>query len=426
MAFSGWYPSSYIRMPYSGIANNNVIWPWHVGDLYYEVSGIEKTIGLSPLGSFSTISDRISNIETWRLGNAMATTDTAIAVWSGALGNALANSSLLVSPNGTIKSTDSALFIQMQSASADMVLYSLNKGFQFSPSANSGIELLTTGGDEFIAPLINLYGNLGMPGKAWKSVRAKSILNSSAGFPDGNIGLGNSIWLSGYIANLESSSAKFDTVSPLGAVSTFIGSSTQPFTTGYFDGIVLNGATLTPGTGGITGPGTSTNNGIATWNGTTGAALFNNSVTLSLNILSGLSGIMPGQSGVTNMGSPEMPLATGYLNTVRSNQYATTFVSGIGETKTIDWNNGTSQILNFNGAASGTYTLTLANGIAGSAYVLGTTQNLSGTCSLTWSSNVVWQGGVSGVMTASSGVRDLFSFWYDGSKYLGSFSSNYY
>jgi hypothetical protein len=87
---------------------------------------------------------------------------------------------------------------------------------------------------------------------------------------------------------------------------------------------------------------------------------------------------------------------------------------------------GTSQILNFNNIASGTYTVGLSNGIPGSAYVLKTIQNASGTVSLAWSgTQVSWQGGVSGTMTATSGTADLFSFWYDGNKYLGTFSNNY-
>lgn len=63
MNFSGWYPNSYIRMPFSGIDNDFTIWPWHVGDLYYEVSGIEKIIGFNPLNGYASLTARISGIE---------------------------------------------------------------------------------------------------------------------------------------------------------------------------------------------------------------------------------------------------------------------------------------------------------------------------------------------------------------------------
>lgn len=134
-----------------------------------------------------------------------------------------------------------------------------------------------------------------------------------------------------------------------------------------------------------------------------------------------LSSITPTSSGTLGMGSSSLPFATGYFK-----QYATTLTSGTGATQTVNWDNGTSQILNFIGVASGTYTLTLSGGIPGSAYVLETIQNAGGTASVLWSSNIAWQGGVSGVMTATSGTKDLYSFWFDGAKYLGSYSNNFY
>lgn len=63
MAFSGWYPNSFIKMPYSGIANDFTIWPWHVGDLYYEVSGIESVLGFNPLNGYASIAARLTGIE---------------------------------------------------------------------------------------------------------------------------------------------------------------------------------------------------------------------------------------------------------------------------------------------------------------------------------------------------------------------------
>ncbi len=203
----------------------------------------------------------------------------------------------------------------------------------------------------------------------------------------------------------------------------------------------------------VVGPASATSDAVALYNGTTGKIIKDSSLLYSSSTLtfptnavireSGLritgvgdivlnpigtvilsgADMLPGLSGVGSLGSGTKPFAKTY-----SNQYATTLVSGAGaQNTTIDWNNGTSQVLNWIGVAGGGYNVLLSNGIAGSAYVLETIQNNSGTCSITWSgSNIAWQAGISGLMTSTSGVRDMFSFWYDGSKYLGTFSNNYF
>lgn len=464
MAFSGWYPSSYIRMPYSGIANNNVIWPWHVGDLYYEVSGIEQVIGFNPLNGYPSLTARISGLELRDfIDMPPSTTDGNIALFSGTTGRGLKTSALNINSD-SITSLDGFNFIQLPNAGTDMQFASIlaSKGMSFLLGNNSGINIATVGGDEYIAPFADNQGNLGMPGKQWKNIYVGDIyqngalLNAkmlssvlsgntlptnasqvpiysrsgenevtpsqilitnpagevhisgleqqltikalyvsligensdingntsanlyggsqaqvSAGGSDlvvfatnrteplysgtavmrassgiqlfdatgkyvfgstifdnmspsiipamtdsGTIGVNYSRWLSGYIQNIESLSGYFDRIIPLSAGNSFVGSAAQTFKTGYFDGIMLNGVTLSPSAGGLTGPVSSVNNGIATWNGTAGTALLNNNVTLSLNILSGLSGIMPGQSGVNSVGSASMPFSTGYFNTI--------------------------------------------------------------------------------------------------------------
>jgi len=134
--------------------------------------------------------------------------------------------------------------------------------------------------------------------------------------------------------------------------------------------------------------------------------------------------ITPTVSGTLNIGTLSAPFATGVFK-----QYATTLYSGTGGTVNINWNNGMSQYLNFAGVASGTYTIGFSNGIPGSSYVLMTKQNTSGTATLAWSgTQLAWQGGVSGTMTATSGTSpvDIFTFMCDTSNhYLGSFSNNY-
>jgi hypothetical protein len=252
MAFSGWYPSSYIRMPYSGIANNNVIWPWHVGDLYYEVSGIEKILGFNPLNGYPSLTERISGIELRDSIDAPSSTvNNSLVSWSGSTGGGLLSSSILLSAN--------------------------------TMSGLSGLHPMSNG--------------------------------------TADIGSTTNIFATGYFSCIVPTF-----VLPLTSNASFVGSRARTFKTGYFDGIMLNGITLVPGISslsgisGVIGPVTTTLNGLSTWGDATGATLLNNRVTLSLNILSGLSGILPGQSGVNNVGSSSMVFSTGYFNDTRTAQ----------------------------------------------------------------------------------------------------------
>jgi len=144
--------------------------------------------------------------------------------------------------------------------------------------------------------------------------------------------------------------------------------------------------------------------------------------TISGNTYSIIGNMTPTTSGTSLLGSSALPFSGIYAN-----QYATSLYSQIltGTSGTVNWNNGASQKIDFTGGVSGTCTLTLSNPIAGSAYVLTTLQNTSGTTSLIWPT-VKWLGGVSGTMTAASGTTDMFNLYYDGTNYLGSFGSNYF
>ena len=58
MVFSGWYPNGFIKMPYSGVENNFTIWPWHVGDAYYECYFTENSITIAESDDGVTMSLR--------------------------------------------------------------------------------------------------------------------------------------------------------------------------------------------------------------------------------------------------------------------------------------------------------------------------------------------------------------------------------
>lgn len=134
------------------------------------------------------------------------------------------------------------------------------------------------------------------------------------------------------------------------------------------------------------------------------------------------TGIYPTVSGTASLGTQSIPFSG-----VASKQYITPLISGIttAATKTIDWNDGSSQIINFLGGVSGTCTITLSNALPGSSYVLQTINNTSGTTNLAWAANIKWQNQLSGVTTATNAAVDLFTFFYNGTNYLANAGYNY-
>lgn len=239
---------------------------------------------------------------------------------------------------------------------------------------------------------IILIGSPGDPFQDWGEFTPTSLVPITSG--SGHIGMYYSYWGSGY------------------------------FKSTVTNKLILNGIEYTTlaGGGDVVGPASATDNAIARFDTGTGKLIQNSSVTI------GDGGhVLPSTSGTHNLGAPTLRWNGVHADSVYSKQYVTQYISGAGGNKTIDWNNGVSQHLNFNGIASGVYSINFANGIAGSAYILTTQQNGSGNISLAWGSNsVIWQGGVSGVMTASGNSIDMFSFYYNGSNYLGSYSNNYF
>jgi hypothetical protein len=165
---------------------------------------------------------------------------------------------------------------------------------------------------------------------------------------------------------------------------------------------------------------------------TSGSTIVLNSDTvIDLNPRSGgLSGavnvagnFLPDVSGTRSIGLAALPFASGVFN-----NFVTSMISGTvtASTHTINWASGASQILTWqNGNPSGC-TITLVGGNAGSNYTLQTVNSASGTSAITWGgSNILWQAGASGTTTSSANAIDLFSFYYNGNKYLSSFSTNY-
>ncbi len=134
------------------------------------------------------------------------------------------------------------------------------------------------------------------------------------------------------------------------------------------------------------------------------------------------SNFYPTVSGTVNVGIDTNPFSGVYAN-----QYATSVVPNIvagptGSTVALNWNNGSVDTLTVN--TTGNVAVTLANGIAGSTYILKTVNASGGTIS--WpTGTVIWPAASSGTMTTGVGSVDLFTFVYDGTKYLANANNDY-
>jgi hypothetical protein len=88
---------------------------------------------------------------------------------------------------------------------------------------------------------------------------------------------------------------------------------------------------------------------------------------------------------------------------------------------TLNWNNGNRQKIMVNAAT----TFTFSNGVAGTTYTAEVVQDATGGRGLTWPAAVRWEGGVAPTPSAAGDKIDLYSFVYDGTYYLGTYSVGY-
>ncbi len=170
---------------------------------------------------------------------------------------------------------------------------------------------------------------------------------------------------------------------------------------------------------------TSQSGKILSLQGSSSTDIYSVGGLITLNSVSGVTtdkSITPSVSGSSNIGTTASPFAG-----VVSNQYATTLVPNIvagptGSTVALNWNSGSVDTLTVN--TTGNVAVTLANGIAGSTYILKTVNASGGTIS--WpTGTVIWPAASSGTMTTGVGSVDLFTFVYDGTKYLANANNDY-
>lgn len=93
----------------------------------------------------------------------------------------------------------------------------------------------------------------------------------------------------------------------------------------------------------------------------------------------------------------------------------------VGGTVAVNFNNGNRQAFTLSGAV----TFTFSNGVAGSTYTLEVVQDATGGRVYTWPASVKWEGGVAPTHSTAASKIDLFTFFYDGTYYLGTYSVGY-
>ncbi|MEJ0053546.1 MAG: LamG domain-containing protein [bacterium] len=89
---------------------------------------------------------------------------------------------------------------------------------------------------------------------------------------------------------------------------------------------------------------------------------------------------------------------------------------------TIDWNTGNVHLLNLITSDIG---LAFGGAQPGSEYKLILNQDASGNRTVAWPGSILWLGGEAPTLSAAAGSADVFTFLYDGARYLGSYALGY-
>ncbi len=347
------------------------------------VNGLTGAVTLVGAGSVtvSTVGQNVkisgaTGIGTGNVIGPAGATDNAIAIYNGATGQVIKNSSATIDAGGVITSNGTIV------GGAGNVSGTGNLNL----SSNGNIDANAPGNIDLNA--LNLNGQINITAGSYMTLTSNNAdlyLNASGNCnitgQNGNAGIN-------------------------GALNAFLGAGQN---------VSINAST------GNTNIGAGTDINI-TATGNTGL------VSNILNILtqSGINtqgSIVPFSSGVDNLGSAAIPFSGTY-----SNQYATSIndASIGGGSATIDWNLGSSAVADFNGQASGTYTINLTNGINGSTYTLETINNAGGTASIIWGSGTKWSKGNVGDLTPSGAAIDLFTFYFNGTDFLSSVTENFF
>ena len=187
---------------------------------------------------------------------------------------------------------------------------------------------------------------------------------------------------------------------------------------------VAGGVTVTSGGVAVTGA-SSVAGGLTVSSG--GVAVTGNStITGTLNVSAGIAGNGSGLTGITvsaaNVTPGNFPTGNydidGTLNanavTVDNGQMRGRRITqtGAGGTVSFATANHVRHTMTGNG------TLTLAGGVAGGVYTVEVLQDGTGGRTVTWS-GATWEAGIAPTSTTTANRKDVFTFFFDGSAYLG-------
>lgn len=154
------------------------------------------------------------------------------------------------------------------------------------------------------------------------------------------------------------------------------------------------------GTGNYTIPGTLTVNSTTTLSG-------NTSVTGTLSVSSTLSTSSNFNATSGTITGQTVLASGGQMRAARITQ------SGAGGTVSFGTANHVRHTMTGDG------TLTLSGGVSGGVYTLEVLQDSTGGRALTWGSGIVWPNGVEPSKTTTANRKDVYTFFYDGTNYLG-------
>ena len=169
---------------------------------------------------------------------------------------------------------------------------------------------------------------------------------------------------------------------------------------------VISDALASAGTGDVVGPASSTDNAIVRFDSTGGKTLQNSGVTISdADAVAGAASVAIGAALVAQT---KLTVA-GQFHIVGVDN------GNSGATKTIDWSAGNEQVVTMTAACE----FTFSNPANPGRFVLELIQGGSGSYAVTWPGTVKW--GTKGAPTLSTtvGKKDLFTFLWDGTDYLG-------
>lgn len=276
------------------------------------------------------------------------------------------------------------------------------------------IGYIPIGGSATISGNLTVTGNASISGTvdlgdaSGDVTRVNGVVGSNLN-PSANntysLGTSGTRWSNGYFAGTVAVGSNIIMTPSVGDVqaSTFTGSGQ------YLTGIPASSITAgTFGTGSYTVNGALTVNSTSTLAGNTsvtGTLSATGNIATSGGNISANSGTITGQTVLANGGQ---------MRAARITQ------SGAGGTVSFATANHVRHTMTGNG------TLTLSGGSAGGVYTVEVLQDSVGGRTLTWGSGIQWPGAAEPGKTTTSDRKDVYTFFYDGSNYLGQqFGANY-